>query len=141
MSTDSSILLPLVAKIAAAHLSNTNKATAEIPHLLGDIYRSLVDAQTGNQSRQARDPAVVVKKSITPAYIVCLEEGLKLKMLKRHLKAEHNLSPDDYRRKWNLPPDYPMTAPSYAKRRGDLAKAIGLGHKRIPQKKKPDKKS
>jgi predicted transcriptional regulator len=121
-------LLPLVTDIVAAHLSNNNVPSNELPQLIRDVYRALAAASGGGPAPAARpDPAVSVKKSITPEYIVCLEDGKKLKMLKRHLRTAYNLSPEQYRERWNLPADYPMVAPNYAKQRSKLAKAIGLG--------------
>ncbi len=121
-------LLPLVTDIVAAHLSNNNVPSNELPQLIRDVYRALAAASGGGPTPAARpDPAVPVKKSITPEYIVCLEDGKKLKMLKRHLRTAYNLSPEQYRERWNLPADYPMVAPNYAKQRSKLAKAIGLG--------------
>jgi len=121
-------LLPLVTDIVAAHLSNNNVPSNELPQLIREVYRALAAASGGGSAPAARpDPAVSVKKSIMPEYIVCLEDGKKLKMLKRHLRTAYNLSPEQYRERWNLPADYPMVAPNYAKQRSKLAKAIGLG--------------
>lgn len=96
-----------------------------VPHAMIEAYLKQFDTETIRP-----EPAVSVKKSVTPDYIVCLEDGKKFKMLKRHLKAVYNLTPDQYRARWGLPADYPMTAPNYASRRSDLAKTIGLGKKR-----------
>jgi predicted transcriptional regulator len=121
-------LLPLVTDIVAAHLSNNNVPSNELPQLIREVYHALAAASGGGPAPQARpDPAVSVKKSITPEFIICLEDGKKLKMLKRHLRTAYNLSPEQYRERWNLPADYPMVAPNYAKQRSKLAKAIGLG--------------
>jgi predicted transcriptional regulator len=121
-------LLPLVTDIVAAHLSNNNVPSAELPQLISDVYHALATASTGGPAPTARpDPAVSVKKSVTADYIVCLEDGKKQKMLKRHLRTAHNMSPEQYRERWNLPADYPVVAPNYAKQRSKLAKAIGLG--------------
>jgi len=121
-------LLPLVTDIVAAHLSNNNVPSAELPQLIREVYHALAMASTGGPAPAARpEPAVSVKKSVTPDYIVCLEDGKKLKMLKRHLKTAYNMSPETYRERWGLPPDYPMVAPNYARQRSRLAKEIGLG--------------
>jgi len=121
-------LLPLVTDIVAAHLSNNNVQSAELPQLIRDVYHALAAASGGGPAPLARpEAAVPVKKSVTPDYIVCLEDGKKLKMLKRHLRTAYDMSPEQYRERWNLPADYPMVAPNYAKQRSKLAKAIGLG--------------
>ncbi len=123
-------ILALTTNIVAAHLSNAQMAAEEIPSLIQSVYKSLSSlggesAQTGNRAQ----PAVSVKRSVTPDYIVCLEDGKKLKMLKRHLKTAYDMTPEEYRERWNLPADYPMVAPNYAKKRSELAKDIGLGTK------------
>ena len=121
-------LLPLVTDIVAAHLSNNNVPSAELPQLIRDVYQALAAASGAGPSPAARpEAAVPVKKSVTPDYIVCLEDGKKLKMLKRYLRSRYDMSPDEYRRRWGLQPDYPMVAPAYAARRSDFAKKIGLG--------------
>ena len=123
-------LLPLVTDIVAAHLSNNNVPSGELPQLIREVYQALALASTGGPAPTARpDPAVSIKKSVTPDYIVCLEDGKKLKMLKRHLRTSYDMSPEQYRDRWNLAADYPMVAPNYAKQRSRLAKAIGLGTK------------
>ena len=126
--TRPSELLPLVTDIVAAHLSNNTVPITELPDLIRDVYNALASAG-GNAAPQPErpTPAVAVKKSITPDYIICLEDGKKLKMLKRHLRTAYGMSPEDYRERWGLPPDYPMVAPNYAKQRSKLAKEIGLG--------------
>ena len=121
-------LLPLVTDIVAAHLSNNNVPSAELPQLIREVYQALAAASGGGPSPAARpEAAVPVKKSVTPDYIVCLEDGKKLKMLKRHLRTAYGLSPEQYRAKWGLPADYPMVAPTYAAQRSAFAKKIGLG--------------
>src|ERR1700756_5523013 len=123
-------LLPLVTDIVAAHLSNNNVPSAELPQLIREVYHALAMASTGGPAPAGRpDAAVSGKKSVTPDYIVCLEDGKKLKMLKRHLRTAYNMSPEQYRERWNLPADYPMVAPNYARQRSSLAKKIGLGTK------------
>jgi len=131
-AADRSELLALTAEIVAAHVSNNKLDAAELPALIRQIYGTLAgigagapEITAGTADRPA--PAVPVKKSVTPDYIVCLEDGKKLKMLKRHLMSHYNLTPDQYRERWGLPADYPMVAPNYAIRRQVLAKKIGLG--------------
>lgn len=121
-------LLSLTTEIVAAHVSNNTVAINDLPALIEQVYRTLsnVGAEPVVQSEKPQ-PAVAIKKSVTPEYIVCLEDGKKLKMLKRHLKTAYNMSPEEYRDRWGLPPDYPMVAPNYAKQRSRLAKQIGLG--------------
>ena len=123
-------LLPLASDIVAAHLSNNKVPSGELPELIRSVVEALAAASAGEPAPTPRpDPAVSIKKSVTPDYIVCLEDGKKLKMLKRHLRTAYKMSPDDYRARWQLPSDYPMVAPNYAKKRSKLAKAIGLGTK------------
>ena len=124
-------LLELTTKIVAAHLSTGSVPPADLP----GVIRSIFDALASTGAEAPPEPAVPVKKSVTPNFLVCLEDGKKLKMLKRHLRAVHNLSPEEYRAKWGLASDYPMVAPAYAKQRSELAKAIGLGQR--PRKPKP----
>ena len=121
-------LLGYTSEITSAHVSNNTVALSDLPGLIEQIYKTL--AIIGGVDGGASDrptPAVPVKKSITPDFIVCLEDGKKLKMLKRHLKTAYNMSPEEYRERWGLSPDYPMVAPNYAKQRSRLAKEIGLG--------------
>ena len=121
-------LLPLASEIVAAHVSNNKITPAELPQLIREVYQALVQASAGETGPIPRgDPAVPVKKSVTPDFIVCLEDGEKMKMLKRHLRTAHGMSLDQYRQRWGLPADYPMTAPNYTKTRSKLAKQIGLG--------------
>ena len=125
-------VLGLTAQIVAAHVSNNAIGADSLPALIRDVYATL--AGMGQESAAVepadkRQPAVPVKKSVFPDHIVCLEDGKKLKMLKRHLKTAFGLSPDQYRERWGLPQDYPMVAPSYASHRSKLAKKIGLGTK------------
>jgi predicted transcriptional regulator len=100
----------------------------DLPRLIHDVHRALSSATDGGKGERPA-PAVPIKKSVTPEYIVCLEDGKKLKMLKRHLKTAYDMTPDEYRQRWGLPHDYPMVAPNYAKHRSSLAKKIGLGTK------------
>ena len=121
-------LLGYTSEITSAHVSNNTVALSDLPGLIEQIYKTL--ATIGGVDGGAYDrptPAVPVKKSITPDFIVCLEDGKKLKMLKRHLKTAYDMSPEEYRERWGLSPDYPMVAPNYAKQRSRLAKEIGLG--------------
>ena len=122
-------LLPLVADIVAAHLSNNSVPIAELPTLIRDVYRALSTVGEAEIPSERPEPAVPVKKSVFPDYIICLEDGKKLKMLKRHLRTAYNMTPQEYRERWGLPADYPMVAPNYAKQRSKLAKQIGLGTK------------
>jgi len=121
-------ILELTTSIVAAHVSNNVVAVQDLPKLIREVYTSLSQVQQGGQESQERPtPAVPIKKSVTPDYIICLEDGKKLKMLKRHLKTVYDMTPEEYREKWGLPSDYPMVAPNYAKQRSRLAKEIGLG--------------
>ena len=121
-------LLALTTEIVAAHVSNNTVALADLPQLINQVYHSLANIGVAPAAPAVRpQPAISVKKSVQPDYIVCLEDGKKLKMLKRHLKTAYNMSPEAYRERWGLPPDYPMVAPNYARQRSHLAKEIGLG--------------
>ncbi len=120
-------LLELTTDIVAAHAGNNTVAAAELPQLIQSVYKTLAGIGGASEPMEKPRPAVAIKKSIFPDYVVCLEDGKKLKMLKRHLKAAFNLTPEEYREKWGLAPDYPMVAPNYAKHRSRLAKKIGLG--------------
>ena len=121
-------LLTLTTEIAAAHVSNNTVALSDLPQLINQIYTSLANIGSAPAAPAARpQPAVSIKKSVQPDYIVCLEDGKKLKMLKRHLKTAYNMSPEAYRERWKLSSDYPMVAPNYALQRSRLAKQIGLG--------------
>ena len=126
--TDNNELLTLTADIVAAHVSNNTVGVTDLPQLIQQVYASLSSLGQPTQPVAERpQPAVAVKKSVTPDYIICLEDGKKLKMLKRHLKTAFNMTPEEYRERWSLPPDYPMVAPNYALQRSKLAKDIGLG--------------
>jgi predicted transcriptional regulator len=131
----SGMLLPMAGEIVAAHVSNNKILFADIPQLIRDVYSALASATSnGTESTHRGEPAVLVKKSVSPDYVVCLEDGFRAKMLKRHLRTAHSLSPEEYRKRWNLPGDYPMVAPIYAKTRSRLAKQIGLGTTRRRRK-------
>jgi predicted transcriptional regulator len=121
-------IMGLTAQIVSAHVSHNPVPAAELPGLIQEVFRTLSGVGSAPAPEPERpQPAVPIKKSITPGYLICLEDGKKLKMLKRHLKTSYNLSPEQYRERWGLPPDYPMVAPDYAKHRSSLAKKIGLG--------------
>ena len=122
-------LLALTTEIVAAHVSNNTVAVGDLGQLINQVYQSLANIGSAPAAAPATrpQPAVSVKKSIQPDYLVCLEDGKKLKMLKRHLKTAYNMSPEAYRERWGLPNDYPMVAPNYARQRSRLAKEIGLG--------------
>ncbi len=122
-------VLGLTAQIVSAHVSNNSVAPDALPGLIQEVYRTLAGVGKEAVLPDKPQPAVPIKKSVFPDYIVCLEDGKKLKMLKRHLKTSYDLTPEQYREKWGLLPDYPMVAPNYAKHRSSLAKKIGLGTK------------
>jgi predicted transcriptional regulator len=122
-------ILELTAEIVSAHVSNNSVPLSDLPGLIQEVYRTLAAVGTQPVQPERPQPAVPLKKSVTPDYLICLEDGKKLKMLKRHLKTAYNMSPEQYRERWALPPDYPMVAPNYAKHRSSLAKKIGLGTK------------
>lgn len=123
-------LLALTTEIVSSHVANNTVATTDLPELIQTIYSKLSDlASDVELPAEELVPAVPIKKSITDDYIICLEDGKKLKMLKRHLATSYNLTPEEYRAKWGLKPDYPMVAPNYAAKRQQLAKQIGLGRK------------
>jgi predicted transcriptional regulator len=124
----SNSLLELTTEIVAAHVSNNSVAPTDLPQLIDQVYQSLANIGKGPAGAGERPkPAVNIKRSVHPDYIICLEDGKKLKMLKRHLKTAYNMTPEAYRERWGLPPDYPMVAPNYARQRSKLAKDIGLG--------------
>jgi predicted transcriptional regulator len=122
-------IVGLTADIVAAYVSNNPVATSDLPALISEVYGALsrVVSNMPVADREELKPAISVKRSVTPEYIVCLEDGKKFKSLKRHLRTHYNLSPEEYREKWGLPHDYPMVAPNYAAARSELAKKMGLG--------------
>jgi predicted transcriptional regulator len=123
-------LVTLTSDIVAAHVSNNSVSVDDLPSLITNVYGALAGlGQATPVAEKLPEPAVSIRASIKPDYIVCLEDGKKLKMLKRHLMTHYNMTPDQYRQRWNLPADYPMVAPNYAATRRDLAKKIGLGRK------------
>jgi predicted transcriptional regulator len=126
-------LLALTVQIASAFVAGRQSTVAELPELLRTVHAALRSFEASVQTERPaappppRDPAVPIERSITPDYLICLEDGRRLKTLKRHLRAAYGLTPEAYRARWGLPPDYPMVAPGYARRRSSLAKAQGLG--------------
>ena len=120
-------VLKLTAQIISAHIGKNQVAADALPSLIQAVYRSLSTAGDVEAAPAAQTPAVPIKKSVFPDFIICLEDGKKLKMLKRHLRSSYSMTPSEYRTKWGLPNDYPMVAPSYAMKRSALAKAAGLG--------------
>ena len=121
--------IDLTAQIVSAYVSNNTLATGQLADVIQAVYNSLRGLEGGisEAASEPLKPAVPIRKSVTPEYLICLEDGKKLKMLKRHLRSTYNLSPDEYRTRWGLPPDYPMVAPKYAEQRSEFAKKIGLG--------------
>ncbi len=140
ISGDKAELLALTSEIVSSHVSNNPVPTADLPALINSVYETL-EALTVEQAEEVEElkPAVAIKKSVTDDYLICLEDGRKLKMLKRHLKTAYDMTPEDYRARWGLPADYPMVAPSYAAKRQELAKKIGLGRNRGTRKKSAKK--
>ena len=131
-TTNQSDLIALTGQIVAAYVSRNVIPVSDLPTLLSTVHQSLINlGKPQEQAEPAADlkPAVPIKKSVHPDHIVCLEDGKKLKMLKRHLATSYGLTPDEYRAKWGLPSDYPMVAPNYAKQRSDLALKLGLGRR------------
>jgi predicted transcriptional regulator len=128
-SADSNEIIAWTADIVASHVQNNSVAISDLPQLIKTVHDSLAGL-TGDSPAEKPQPAVSVRRSVTPDHIVCLEDGRKLKMLKRHLATAYGMTPEDYREKWGLPSDYPMVAPNYAKQRSSLAKKIGLGKRR-----------
>lgn len=123
-------LITLTSDIVAAHVSNNSVGVEDLPLLITNVYSALAGLGTTTVVEEEKpEPAVSVRASVKPDYIVCLEDGKKLKMLKRHLMTHYNMTPEEYRARWNLPADYPMVAPNYAEKRRELAKKIGLGRK------------
>ena len=129
VSSEASDVLGLTAQIVSAHVSNNPVSPDAMPGLIQEVYRTLAGLGKEQAVPDKQQPAVPIKKSVFPDHIVCLEDGKKLKMLKRHLKTSYDMTPEQYREKWQLPPDYPMVAPNYARHRSTLAKKIGLGTK------------
>jgi len=122
-------LLSLAAQIVSAHVGHNAVPVEDLPALIKSVYATLVQPEAQTPEPEKREPAVPIKKSVFADHIVCLEDGKKLKMLKRHLHTSYGLTPEQYRAKWGLPANYPMVAPNYAEKRSELAKAFGLGRK------------
>src|SRR5437016_10124377 len=131
-NTGSGNFIQLTAEIVSAYVSNNSVPASDIPSLINQVHTALVrvSSNPGESQPEPLKPAISVKKSITADYIVCLEDGKKFKSLKRHLRTQYNITPEQYREKWGLPPDYPMVAPNYAAARSQLAKQMGLGQQR-----------
>ena len=131
--TSNSDLIDLTADIVSAYVANNQIGPEELASLIGDVHMALQHAPTGGPEAkpEPQEPAVPVRRSVTPDYVICLEDGKKFKSLKRHLRTAYNMTPEEYRAKWSLRPDYPMVAPNYAKARSELAKTMGLGQKRL----------
>jgi predicted transcriptional regulator len=133
MSDDNSMHIGLVADIVSAYVANNSVPASDLPGLIASTHVAIQALATGSApvpEPEKLSPAVPIKKSITPEFLICLDDGKKFKSLKRHLRTQYNMSPEDYRAKWNLPADYPMVAPSYAEARSNLAKKMGLGQQR-----------
>jgi predicted transcriptional regulator len=129
--TPRSEILRMAVDVVSAYLGHNSLSSSQIPEIIQTVFSSLLqlDGRSAGSIGDASRPAVPVKKSVTPEYLICLEDGKKMKMLKRHLRTAFNMTPDEYRAKWNLPADYPMVAPNYAEQRSAFAKKIGLGRK------------
>ena len=126
---DKATLLEMTTEIVSAYVGNNTVTSADLSSLIVNVHKALANVTVAPEVVDAapKEPAVPVKKSITPDFLICLEDGRKFKSLKRHLRTKYNMSPEDYRAKWGLPKDYPMVAPNYARARSDLAKQMGLG--------------
>ena len=131
-STETTNYVELAVDIVSAYVGNNSVSAADLPGIINEVHAALIKVSTGGGEPQAEapKPAVAVKRSITPEFIICLEDGKKFKSLKRHLRTQYNMSPEEYREKWGLPSDYPMVAPNYAAARSELAKKMGLGQQR-----------
>ncbi|MEE2698853.1 MAG: MucR family transcriptional regulator [Pseudomonadota bacterium] len=126
-------ILRMTVKITASYLGGNKVDTSQVPEIIKNIFKTLdeISSELKGQIEKPKKPFISIRRSVSPDFIVCLEDGRKMKMLKRHLRAVYNLSPDEYRSRWGLPPDYPMVAPNYAKRRSENAKKIGLGKNEV----------
>jgi predicted transcriptional regulator len=135
---DKADLVAMTAKIVSAYVGNNAVDVSDVPALIETVFGALTGVEQAGSAdvTQVVEPAVPVRQSITPDYLICLEDGKRFKSLKRHLRTHYNLSPEEYRRKWSLPPDYPMVAPNYAAARSKLAKKMGLGQKAGSSQKK-----
>ena len=125
---EKSEVIEMTADIVSAYVGNNSVTAADLPALIQSVHRALSGISSGAEAAETapKEPAVPIRRSITPDFLVCLEDGRKFKSLKRHLRTKYNMSPEEYRAKWGLPKDYPMVAPNYAKARSDLAKQMGL---------------
>ena len=128
-NADREMLITLAADIVTAHVANNSVEVSDVPVLIESVYGALARLGGETVEEAKPEPAVSIRSSIKPDYLICLEDGKKMKMLKRHLKTAYNMTPEEYRERWNLPADYPMVAPNYAETRRELAKKIGLGRK------------
>ena len=141
--TENAANLELAAEIVSAYVSNNSLPALDLPAFIHSVHGALVGLATGQvaaaEAAPAKEPAVPIKKSVAPDFIICLEDGKKFKSLKRHLRTSYSMSPEEYRVKWGLPPSYPMVAPNYAKARSELALKFGLGQKRPKARRKNGK--
>jgi predicted transcriptional regulator len=137
---EKSEVIEMTADIVSAYVGNNSVSAADLPGLIQSVHRALAGVSTGAETAEVapKEPAVPIRRSITPDFLICLEDGRKFKSLKRHLRTKYNMSPEEYRAKWGLAKDYPMVAPNYAKARSDLAKQMGLGQggRQAPRKKR-----
>lgn len=124
---DQTVTVAMTAHIVSAYVTKNPVSAEALPSLIGSVHEALVGLSGSPASEDVQKPAVPIRQSVKPDYIVCLEDGRRMKMLKRHLATAYGMTPDQYRAKWNLPPDYPIVAPNYSKRRSDLARQNGLG--------------
>ncbi len=138
-SIDSEMLISLTTDIVVSHVSNNQVDADDIPVLIRDVHAALSGLGTATAEPVRPEPAVSIRSSVKPDHIVCLEDGKKMKMLKRHLMTSYNMTPDEYRARWGLPADYPMVAPDYAEKRRELAKKIGLGRQPGQRRGRPKK--
>jgi len=137
---EKSEIIEMTADIVSAYVGNNSITTADLPSLIQSVHRALAGVASNVEPAEAapKEPAVPLKRSITPDFLICLEDGRKFKSLKRHLRTKYNMSPEEYRAKWGLAKDYPMVAPNYAKARSELAKQMGLGQggRKAPRKRR-----
>lgn len=141
MADERETVLGLTAQIVSAHVAKNNVEPAKLPELIRDVFQTLARVGEEPAAIVKPKPAVAASKSVLHDHLVCLEDGKKMKMLKRHLMTDHKMTPEQYRARWDLPASYPMVAPDYAKTRSDLAKKIGLGQKRVAPRKAARRRS
>lgn len=127
-------LLALTAEIVSAYVSRNSQSPSALPELIAGVHGALAKLGSGEPEAEPQRPAVSIRRSVTADHLICLEDGLPFRSLKRHLRTEHGMMPDQYREKWGLPWDYPMVAPDYSARRSELARSIGLGRKPAPKR-------